>query len=113
MKTFVLALDLKNNPELISEYEEHHKKVWPEILKSIADSGILECSIYRISNRLIMHIITSDDFSFENKSKLDANNSKVQEWETLMWKYQQAIPGFPSNEKWQSCKEIFKLSHEV
>ena len=35
---------------------------------------------------------TNDDFSFEKKAKADAGNEKVQEWEKLMWKYQQALP---------------------
>lgn len=113
MKTYVLALDLKDNPELISEYENYHKTVWPEIIHSICDSGIQECVIYRISNRLIMHLNTSDEFSFENKSTMDDANPKVLEWESLMWKYQQAIPGFPANEKWQLCKEIFRLSDNL
>ena len=80
MKTYVLALDLKNDPNLISQYEEYHKHVWPEIIKSITDSGIQECVIYRISNRLIMHLTTTNEFSFENKSALDNTNSKVLEW---------------------------------
>ncbi len=110
MKNFVLALDLKNDPTLIREYENHHQQVWPEILKSLTDAGILECVIYRISNRLIMHLITTDTFSFEKKRQLDNENLVVQKWEELMWKYQQAIPGFPVNEKWQLCSEIFRLA---
>ena len=47
MKQFALALDLKNDPHLIAEYEAHHQAVWPEILASIKASGILDCSIYR------------------------------------------------------------------
>lgn len=113
MKTYVLALDLKNDPNLISQYEEYHKHVWPEIIKSITDSGIQECVIYRISNRLIMQLTTTNEFSFENKSALDNTNSKVLEWETVMWNFQQAIPGFPPNEKWQLCEEIFRLSDNL
>ena len=29
----------------------------------------------------------SDDFSFEAKSKADAKNAKVQEWENFVWKF--------------------------
>ena len=35
MKRFCLALDLKNDPQLIAEYEAYHKNVWPEIIASI------------------------------------------------------------------------------
>jgi fucose permease len=40
MKRYCLALDLKGDPALIAEYEAHHRKVWPEILASIKESGI-------------------------------------------------------------------------
>ena len=29
----------------------------------------------------------------KKKLQMDAGNDKVQEWEILMWKYQQALPG--------------------
>jgi len=37
---------------------------------------------------MIMIIEANEGFSFDKKSKMDANNSKVQEWEELMWKFQ-------------------------
>ena len=40
MKRFALALDLIDDPDKIKAYEDWHKIVWPEILDSIADSGI-------------------------------------------------------------------------
>ena len=83
--------------------------MWPEIIGSIRDSGILEMEIYRFANRLFMVIETEDDFSFEKKAEKDALNPKVQEWETLMWKYQQALPGAPAGAKWQPAKLVFRM----
>ena len=71
MKRFCLALDLKDDAMLIGEYEEHHRKVWPEILKSIKDSGIQQMEIYRINNRLFMIMETNDDFTFERKAGME------------------------------------------
>jgi L-rhamnose mutarotase len=109
MQKFCLTLDLKNDASLISEYEAFHKNVWAEIKKSIKDSGIYQMEIYRIENRLFMIIEADDHFSFKKKSLLDANNTKVQEWETLMWKYQQALPFAKPGEKWMQMKKIFQL----
>ncbi|HNV28567.1 MAG TPA: L-rhamnose mutarotase [Cyclobacteriaceae bacterium] len=109
MKRYCLALDLKNDPTLIAEYEVYHRKIWPEIEKSIKDSGIDNMEIYRTGNRLFMIMETKDDFSFENKSKADAINIKVQEWEQLMWKYQQALPHAKPGEKWILMNKIFEL----
>ena len=109
MKRYCLALDLKNDPQLIAEYEAYHKNVWPEILASIKDAGISKMEIYRIMNRLFMIIETTDDFSFEEKSKEDAINEQVQQWEELMWKYQQALPAAKPGEKWILAEKIFEL----
>ena len=104
-----LALDLKDDPALIAEYEEHHKKVWPEILESIRRSGSLSMEIWRTGNRLFMVMETTDDFSFERKSEADAADPKVQEWEALMWTYQQALPGAKPGEKWRRMESIFRI----
>ena len=106
---YCLALDLKNNDNLIAEYEKYHQKVWPEIINSIKDSGIIRMEIYRVSNRLFMIMETDETFSFEKKNKMDNANPGVQEWESLMWKYQQALPGAKPGEKWLLMKKIFEL----
>ena len=113
MKRYALALDLKDDPILIAEYEAYHKAVWPEIKKSILDSGIQRMEIYRLGTRLFMTIEADGHFSFENKAKADLNNPKVQEWEELMWKYQQALPMAKSGEKWVLMQEIFQLESEA
>lgn len=109
MKRFCFALDLKDDPTLISEYEEYHQKVWPEILSSIRNSGIQEMEIYRAGNRLFMVMETDDDFSLEAKAKSDQEDHAVQEWEILMWKYQQALPHARQGEKWMQMTKIFDL----
>lgn len=111
MKRYCLTLNLKNDPALIQEYEEHHRHVWPEIKKSITDSGITDMQIYRMGTRLFMIIEANDDFSFENKQRLDAGNPKVEEWEELMWKYQEPLPGAAKGEKWKIMDKIFELNH--
>lgn len=108
-KRYCLALDLIDDAVLISEYEQWHEHVWPEILESITSSGIEQMEIYRISNRLFMIMDVNDDFSFEAKSKADASNEKVQEWEKLMWNFQQALPFAKPGEKWVLMNKIFSL----
>jgi L-rhamnose mutarotase len=108
MKRYCLALDLKNDAALIAEYEKYHQEVWPEVLQSIKDAGIQKMQIYRVNNRLFMIMDTNNDFSFERKENLDAANEKVQEWEQLMWKYQQGIPGSRPGEKWRLMKKVFE-----
>lgn len=108
-KRYCLALDLKNDPTLISAYDAHHAAVWPEIITSIKGSGIEQLEIYRIENRLFMIMEVNDQFSFEQKNAADAANPVVQEWETLMWDYQQALPSAQPGQKWLLMERIFQL----
>ena len=112
MIRYCLALDLKDDADLIAEYETYHKNVWPEIITSIKDSGIEGLDIYRIGNRMFMIIEANDNFSFEKKTAMDTSNPKVQEWEELMWKFQQALPWAKPGEKWILMEKIFSLPEE-
>jgi L-rhamnose mutarotase len=106
---YCYALDLVDDPVLITEYEKHHEKIWPEIRESILAAGITVMDIYRTGNRLFMIMETDDTFSFSRKAEMDASNPKVQEWEKLMWGYQQALPTSRPGEKWVLMNQIFKL----
>jgi L-rhamnose mutarotase len=108
-----LTLDLKNDPQLIAEYREHHRDVWPEIRASFKDSGILDMEIYLRGTRLFMIIEVDGTFSFERKARADAANAKVQEWERLMWTFQQAIAGSEPGSKWVEMERIFKWTNEL
>ena len=106
-----LTLDLKDDPQLIAEYRRHHDNIWPEIVRSLKDAGIRDLEIYLRGTRLFMILETVEGFSFEEKLRADAQNSRVREWEELMWKYQQALPLSNPGEKWQPMERIFKLAH--
>ena len=108
-KRYCLTLDLKSDSALIAEYKKYHEKIWPEITKSIKDSGIVDLEIYLLGTRMFMIMEVNDKFSFEAKTKADNSNSKVQEWEELMWKFQQPLPQAKPGEKWMLMERIFKL----
>ncbi len=109
MRTFCFALDLKDDERLIAEYEEHHQHVPKKIIDSIMGAGIEAMEIYRTGNRLFMVMQASENFDAETKKRMDAENENVQQWEELMWKYQQALPWAKEGEKWVMTKPIFEL----
>jgi len=108
-RRFCLTLDLKNDPELIAEYRRYHEKIWPEITQIIKDSGIVDMEIYLLGTRMFMIMEVNESFSFEKKAKADQVNPKVQEWEQLMWKFQQPLADARPGEKWLRMERIFKL----
>ncbi|MCF3108299.1 L-rhamnose mutarotase [Niabella sp. CC-SYL272] len=111
MKRYCLALDLKDDPELIAEYEQWHlpENSWPEIGDSIRASGIHSMEIYRTGTRLFMIMETSDRFDPGKKAEQDASNPFVQRWEDLMSRFQQPLPWAAAGEKWVKMQKIFQL----
>ena len=107
-----LALDLHDDPDLIAEYERYHEpqNAWPEITRSIRESGIEEMEIWRIENRLFMIMDVDESFSAEAKAAADADNAAVRDWEKLMWKFQRPLASAGPGEKWISMKRVYKLS---
>lgn len=110
-RRYCLTLDLKDDPKLIAEYKRYHEKIWPEITQSIRNSGIEDMEIYLLGTRMCMIMEVNEGFSFEAKASADEGNPKVQEWEQLMWTFQQALPQAKAGEKWLPMDRIFKLEN--
>jgi L-rhamnose mutarotase len=108
-RRFCLTLDLKNDHALIAEYRKYHETIWPEITQSIHDAGIEDMQIYLRGTRMFMIMDVNDSFSFEAKARADRDNPKVQQWEALMWKFQQALPDAQPGEKWLPMERMFQL----
>ena len=108
-RRYCLTLDLKNDPALIAEYKRYHENVWPEIVESLRGSGIVGMEIYLLGTRMFMIMEVNDDFSFEAKARADKSNPRVQEWEQLMWNFQQPLPEANPEEKWLLMERVFKM----
>jgi L-rhamnose mutarotase len=113
-RRYCLALDLKDDPELIRQYEAYHQPdgIWPSIREHLSKTGIVAMEIYRTGNRLFMIMEVDANFSFEQKAALDAQNPQVREWEDLMWTFQQALPWARDGEKWVQMDTIFSFPDE-
>ena len=56
---------------------------------------------------MFMFMEVNKSFSFEKKAKADQQNPKVQAWEQLMWRFQQALPEAEPDEKWLRMERNF------
>lgn len=110
----VLALDLREDPELIRQYRAWHRPGGPPsaVIEVLRAAGITEMEIFLAGNRLVMILLACDDFSFEALARLNASNADIQAWEALMWKFQKALPWSENGEKWVVMDRIFALSEQ-
>jgi len=110
-KRLCFALDLKDDKDLIREYETWHQpgNGWPEVTESILESGIRSMEIFRTGNRLLMIMEVEEGFELKVKEKADRENKSVQDWEELMSRFQQPLPWAKEGEKWVLMDRIFQL----
>ncbi|MEJ8854865.1 L-rhamnose mutarotase [Variovorax robiniae] len=104
----VLALDLKDDPALIAEYEAHHRAVWPEVQAHLRRHGVTEMKIYRLGTRMVM-VMHTDDAVYDAARMQAASESDpvLVEWEALMWKFQAPTPWTPKGSKWIELQKVF------
>ena len=115
MRRLYFALDLKNDPALIAEYESWHRppRIWPEILDSLCAAGVQDLEIFRCGDRLTMVMEVPDDFSAADQAALATASQRVRDWEELMWRFQRPLPFAGAAEKWVPMKNVFSLKETL
>ena len=114
VKRYVQTMDLKDDPELITEYKRRHsqEEAWPEIQAGIREVGILDMQIFILGTRLVMIVETPVDFEWDRAMARLATLPRQQEWEDYMAIFQQCAEGATSDEKWQMMERMFYLYGE-
>jgi L-rhamnose mutarotase len=114
MNRHVLAVDLKDDPQAIASYREHHRHVWPEVLASLRRAGVERMDIHVSGRRLVMIVELADGVDLRRAFAAHAVSSpRVAEWERLMKSLQQPVPGAPDGEWWAAMEQVFTLDQEA
>jgi L-rhamnose mutarotase len=108
-KRYCLALDLKNDPELIAMYRYYHTEegIWKEIKDGTRNAG-MEMEIYNVDNRLFMICELPTDVDFDHAWMEMNKGEKNPAWEKLMQNYQQALPG--RKLEWVRMDKVYEVN---
>lgn len=113
MKAYAQALDLKDDPQLIERYKEHHRRVWPEVVAGLRAIGISRMKIYLVGTRLFMYFEAPDDFDPARDFQTYTAAPRNAEWDQLMRTFQRRIPGAPDDSAWWTPMDlVFDLESE-
>jgi len=109
-----LALDLKDDPLLIEQYEAHHRAVWPEVIAHLRRHGVTGLEIHRLGTRLVM-VLDTDDAVFDaaRMGKAEDDDPRIRAWEALMWRFQAPTPWTPAGAKWVPMQKIYDLNRNL
>jgi len=104
----VMTADLVDDPVLQQEYMDYHAtqfERWPEISKGFCNADFQQLLLYRNGRQLLLVIAIPKGESLDQLNpKTTENNPRVTEWNTIMKKYQQGIPGTSTGEVWVELK---------
>ena len=113
MTRHVLTVDLRDDPAAIEAYKAHHRRVWPEVVRSLRRAGILEMEIYLLGRRLVMVVDTDGKDVRRCFAEHAASGPRVAEWEALMKGLQQPPLDDRTGEWWTPMEPVFRLEpHE-
>ena len=109
MKSYGMALDLKDDPEIIERYVEYHRAVWPDVLSGLRGLGISKMKIFLHGRRLFMYMETPDDFVLARDFGRYMDTGRAREWDELMRTFQEPVPAAAPGEWWAEMREVFDV----
>jgi hypothetical protein len=107
-ENIVMTANLVNDPKLQQEYLNYHAtqfKNWPEVAQGFCNASFQQLLVFKNGRQLMLVISIPKGESLDKlNSKTTENNPRVNEWNSLMKKYQEGIPGTRSGEVWVELK---------
>jgi L-rhamnose mutarotase len=101
-----VAFRLRIKPNAIAEYEDSHRKVWPELLAKLKEVGISDYSIFRRGQDLFL-VMRVDDFHGAWQA-LDEDPTNLQ-WQKEMSKLFEPVTDLQPGERFAMMKEVFYM----
>lgn len=112
MKYFAYTIDLKNDANRIGEYLDYHRNSRDDVLKVVADTGVVDEKIWISGNHLFMVVIANDDWDPKELYKY-AQTEPGQQWDELMRAYQQPVAEAKESEWWSAMSLVIDLDAEM
>jgi len=109
VKHYGLTLSLRDNPQAINSYREHHRVVWPEVIAELRSAGVLGMKIFLLGRRMFMYLETTDSFEPERDFARLNENPRYAEWDELMRTMQERVAEARPDEWWSTMEEVFNL----
>ena len=109
MKRIAMTVLLKDDPQVIQQYEQYHAQPWPEVVQGTLQVGVQRVFIYRHGRQLFMFMEVPDDFDMERDMPRYMADPKAKECDELMRGFQERVPGAPAGSTWVPREEIYAL----
>jgi hypothetical protein len=106
----ILTANLVADERLQQEYIDYHAtqfKNWPDVSKGFCNAGFQQLLVFRSGCRLMLVISIPKGKKLDDLNpKTIENNPRVNDWNRLMKKYQEGVPGTRKGEVWVFFKQV-------
>ncbi|MGC3954507.1 MAG: L-rhamnose mutarotase [Propionicimonas sp.] len=106
-----VCFQLQVKPELIDEYVERHRAVWPTMLRAIEASGRRNYSLFLRPDGLLIGYYEVDDDAAAQRSL--ATNPDTAEWEAEAAKFFVTLDGDRPDQAAPRLLEVFNLEDQL
>jgi L-rhamnose mutarotase len=102
-----VAFQLRIRHDKIEEYDEEHRRVWPELLEELERFGVTDYSIFRRGQQLFLYMHVPDfDLLTERLAASDVNRR----WQEKMAPLFEPVPGLEAHERFAMMREVFFMA---
>ena len=105
-----VGMTVRLKPELVDEYVQHHKAVWPEVKSALREVGISSLSLFLQGDLLFMYMEYCGARPYEEAMAAYVTLPRVAEWEELMKKYKHVPEDGSAETGFSEMREIFHLA---
>ena len=99
---------LKVRQDVIEEYKEHHKAVWPEMLDLLRRSDWHNYSLFMRDDGLMFGYFETTE-GFQAALDAMAKDEINTKWQEFMTPYFEGVPGLPPDQQMLELEEVFHL----
>jgi L-rhamnose mutarotase len=105
-----LTANLVADPKMQQEYLDYHKtqfEKWPEVSNGFCNANFQQLLVFKNGRQLMLVISIPKGKTLDELNPLTTkNNPRVDDWNKLMSKYQEGLPGTKKRETWVFLKPI-------
>ncbi|MES2275526.1 MAG: L-rhamnose mutarotase [Bacteroidota bacterium] len=109
----LLTANLVADPKMQQEYLDYHKtqfEKWPEVSNGFCNASFQQLLVFKNGRQLMLVISIPKGKTLDELNPLTTkNNPRVDDWNKLMSKYQEGLPGTKRGETWVFLKPLGSL----
>jgi len=108
----ILTANMVNDPKMQQEYLNYHAtqfQKWPEVSNGFCNADFQQLLVFKSGRQLLLIISIPKGADLDKLNPLTTkNNPRVNDWNNIMKKYQEGIPGTKPGETWVFLKPVTK-----